>query len=59
MAIPPLSFSSGPSMAYGAPVSGYTGGASVNGGISYQKFDWELLAVGAAAMAALWYLNRK
>jgi len=59
MAIPPLSFSSGPSMAYGAPVSGYTGGAPVNVGISYQKFDWELLAVGAAAMAALWYLNRK
>jgi hypothetical protein len=46
-------------MAYGAPVSGYSGAAPVGVNISYKRYDWELLAVGAAAAAVLWYLNRK
>lgn len=56
--IPPLSFSSGPSMAYGAPTSGYANAAPVDVSINYKKYDWELLAMGAAAAAVLWYINR-
>jgi len=59
MAIPPLSFSSGPSMAYGAPVQGESGAAPVNVNTVYKKFDWELALIVAAVGGALWYLNRK
>jgi hypothetical protein len=45
-------------MAYGAPTSGYANAAPVDVSINYKKYDWELLAMGAAAAAVLWYINR-
>lgn len=59
MTIPPLSFSSGPSMAYGAPVQGKSEAAPVNVSTVYKKVDWELALIVAAVGGALWYLNRK
>ena len=59
MPIPPLSFSSGPSMAYGAPVQGHSGAAPVNVNTTYKKYDWELALLVAGLGAVFWYLNRK
>lgn len=59
MTIPPMSFSSGPSMAYGAPVQGKSEAAPVNVNTVYKKFDWELALIVAAVGGVAWYLTRK